>query len=69
MQKHMFYIKRTPTQVFSCEICKIFRNTYFREHLSKTAHVYNGTIFLCTMVTSKDQFGPQHKYLDAVLDE
>ena len=26
-------LKKTPTQVFSCEICKIFRNSYFPEDL------------------------------------
>ena len=24
-------LKETPTQVFSCEICEIFNNTYFKE--------------------------------------
>ena len=24
---------RTPTQVFSCEFCEIFKNTFFTEHL------------------------------------
>ena len=28
-----FYQKNTPAQVLSCEFCKIFRNTYFEEHL------------------------------------
>ena len=23
----------TPTQVFSCEYCEIFKNTYFEKHL------------------------------------
>ena len=27
----------TPAQVFSCEICKILKKTYFEEHLRKTA--------------------------------
>ena len=27
------FIKKTPTQVFSCEYCEIFKNTYFEEHL------------------------------------
>ena len=27
----------TPTQVFSCKICKIFKNTYFEKHLQTTA--------------------------------
>ena len=30
------YQKETLTQVFSCEICKIFKNTYFEEHLRTT---------------------------------
>ena len=25
--------KETPTQLFSCEYCEIFKNTYFEEHL------------------------------------
>ena len=28
----LFLIK-TPTQVFSCDICLLFENTYFTEHL------------------------------------
>ena len=33
--------KETPTQVFSCEICEIFKNLfYFEEHLQMTAFVY-----------------------------
>ena len=31
-----FIKKETPTQVFSCEICEIFKNTYFEEHLRTT---------------------------------
>ena len=30
-QACIFYYKETPTQVFSC--CKIFKNTYFEEHM------------------------------------
>ena len=26
-------LKKTPTRVFSCETCKIFKNAYFPEHL------------------------------------
>ena len=26
-------LKKTPTQVFSCEIYKLFKNNYFEEHL------------------------------------
>ena len=31
------YEKETSTQVFSSEICKIFKNTYFEELLGATA--------------------------------
>ena len=31
------YYKETPTQVFSCEYCKIFKNLYFKGHLWTTA--------------------------------
>ena len=27
------YQKETPTEVFSCEHCEIFKNTYFEKHL------------------------------------
>ena len=44
-EKHLcwslFLIKmeawETPAQMFSCEISKIFKNTYFEEHLRMTA--------------------------------
>ena len=44
-EKHLcwslFLIKmeawETPAQMFSCEISKIFKNTYFEEHLRTTA--------------------------------
>ena len=29
--------KETPTQMFSCEFCKIFQSTFFTEHLRATA--------------------------------
>ena len=32
-----FYWKRKPTQVFSCEYCEVFKNTYFEKHLLKDA--------------------------------
>ena len=31
------YLKTTPTQVFSCEFCKTFKNTYFERHLPTDA--------------------------------
>ena len=33
------YLKETPAQVFSCEYCKIFNNTYFEEHLRTAASI------------------------------
>ena len=30
-----FSEKETPTQLFSCEICEIFKNTYFEEHIRR----------------------------------
>ena len=32
-----FNKKETQAQVFSCEFCKIFKNTYFKEHLRTAA--------------------------------
>ena len=34
-----FIKKETPTQVFFCEYCEIFKNTYFEKHLRTTASV------------------------------
>ena len=31
------YYKATPTQVFLCEICGSFKNTYFGENMQMTA--------------------------------
>ena len=33
-------LRETPIQVFPCEYCKIFRNTYFEEHLRTTASAF-----------------------------
>ena len=33
------FTKKTPTQMFSCEICEIFKNTYFEEHLPTDASI------------------------------
>ena len=35
-------LKETPTQVFLCEICEFFRNTYFEEHLQTAASARAG---------------------------
>ena len=45
------YQKETSTQVFSCEICKNFKNTYFVEHLWTTASVY---LMVVSMLWKKD---------------
>ena len=40
--KHLqLYQKDTPTQVFSCEYCEIFKNTYLEEHLRTTDFINN----------------------------
>ena len=31
------YLKKTPTQVFFCEYCKIFKNTYLKKYLRTAA--------------------------------
>ena len=33
------YYKETPTQVFSCEYRKIFKSTYFEDHMQTTSSV------------------------------
>ena len=33
------FIKETPTLVFFCEYCEIFKNIYFEKHLRTTASV------------------------------
>ena len=32
--------KETPAQVFSCDFCKISKNTFFKEHLQTIASAY-----------------------------
>ena len=34
-----FINKETLAQVFSCEFCEIFKNTFFTEHLRTTASI------------------------------
>ena len=36
---HILFKKQTLAQVFSYEFCKIFMNTFFKEHLRATASV------------------------------
>ena len=35
-----FIEKETLAHVFPCEICKIFKNKFFTEHLPEAAHVF-----------------------------
>ena len=37
--------KETLAQVFSCEFCEIFKNTFFTEHLRTTASVSISELF------------------------
>ena len=37
-----FNWKDTPAQMFSCEICEVFKNTYFEGHLQMTASEFIG---------------------------
>ena len=44
-----------PTPVFSCEICKMFKNIYFEEHLRTTASkkiVIEGISYLVKQLSS-----------------
>ena len=36
------------SQVFSCEICEIFKNTYYEEYLRTTAFKYASINMVCT---------------------
>ena len=35
----LYESKETPTQVFFCEICEVFKNTFFEERLRRSASV------------------------------
>ena len=37
MRLQDFRPKKNPTQMFSCEYCEIFKNTYFKKHLRTAA--------------------------------
>ena len=46
VQKQSFFKKETQAQVFSCKICKIFKNKFFKEHPEETAPDSTTTYFL-----------------------
>ena len=50
------YSKETPTQMLSCEYCKIFKTTYFEEHLQLAASVPLIIKLLIKYWTSADLF-------------
>ena len=35
--RHVTLLQKTPSQVFSKEICEIFKNTFFKDYLRMTA--------------------------------
>ena len=41
------YDEETPTQLFSCEICKNFKNIFFEEYQQATASVVSFSWHLC----------------------
>ena len=40
------FIKKTPVQVFSCEFCEIFKNTYFVENLRAAVPEDTGQVII-----------------------
>ena len=52
-----FFAKETSTQVFSYEICKIFKSSYFEEHL-RTAASKNIILWFCFGVQNITYFQP-----------
>ena len=60
-----FIKKETLAQVFSCEFCKISKNTFFTEHLWATASVIaevylKSTQFLNKKVSNVEQNSKNH---------
>ena len=56
------YRKKTNKQVFSCELCEIFKNTVFTEHLWTTAsengYVFSWSVFKpSTVLKLLEQYG------------
>ena len=55
LQHDKSFLKRDSTQVFSCEYCKIFKNTYFEEHLGTAASWKRVYKHLLKTIKSKKQ--------------
>ena len=47
-------LKETPTQIFSSEYCKLFKNTYFEEHLLTAAEQPRAAAFVLALLLSSD---------------
>ena len=52
-----FIKKETQAQVFSCELCEIYMNTFFTEHLWMTASEIYNRIKLIIMAMKSDFHG------------
>ena len=52
----LFYQKETLTQVFSCEFCEIFKNTYFVVHL-QNPYIINEKQCLTTLLLTTPYMG------------
>ena len=55
LQHDKSFLKRDSTQVFSCEYCKNFKNTYFEEHLGTAASWKRVYKHLLKTIKSKKQ--------------
>ena len=63
------YLKETPTQVFSFEICQIYKNTYFEEHLqtAASAWLYITAKHVLKVGSESTSFPTGNKALDTLL--
>ena len=58
------YYQEILTQVFSCEICKISKNTYFEEHLRTTASEFIGDTTLLNETVLKKHTNGKTNFQD-----
>ena len=60
MCRSLIYYKETPTQVFSCEYCEMFKNTCFKEQLRMAAPASHPKVPpLGTIIESHHRVPPQ----------
>ena len=59
LQACNFIKKETVAQVFSCEFCEIFKNTFFTEHLWTTASIIIITV-ICLVIVSTRFLAQRH---------